>query len=132
MRELTSHKANGVNNGLKVLVLDEPGPGGACHRYHVTTTEYPPPVGGGMSHADLEKATAMNGAAHEIRFQKGPIHEAHVNGLTHEVLLAVLIDRLEGFQAGPFACRANGKALLSLRDALEALLSRTRERANRI
>ena len=46
--------------------------------------------------------TPNGGFCFEIRFQNGPIAEAGVNGLTHEALLAVLEDRLVGFQSGPY------------------------------
>lgn len=49
-------------------------------------------------------------------------------GVTNEALLAVVIDRLEGFQSGPFACDENQTALDHARDSLAALHSRTRER----
>ena len=53
------------------------------------------------------------------------------NGVTNEVLLAIVIDRLEGFQSGPFACDGNQKALDACRASLEALHERTRERLAR-
>lgn len=131
MRELTSHKVNGCNDGLKVQVLDKPGIGGACHRYHVTTVEYPSPIGGGMSSADLRKAMAMTNAIHDIRFQNGPIKEAGINGITHEALLAIIIDRLEGFQSGPYKCDDNQEALNHLLGAQEVLHRRTKARLAR-
>jgi hypothetical protein len=45
-RELTSHKVNGLNEALKIIVHGEPGPGGGYAKYHITTVETPPPVGG--------------------------------------------------------------------------------------
>ena len=113
MRELTGHKVNGVNDELKIEVLDQPGHGGACHRYMVF---FPNPK---VDNHYL------------IAFQDGPIKEVGTNGLTHEALLAILIDRLEGFQSGQYACQSNQTALDALRVAQEALLSRTRERAAR-
>lgn len=92
LRVLTGHKINPVNDALQVEVLDEPGVGGACHEYLITT---PPP----------------HGQAFAISFQHGPIAEAGVNGITHEALLAILIDRLEHFQAGPYANDYNAVAL---------------------
>ncbi len=83
-RELTSHKVNGLNEALKILVVDEPSQGNACHRYHITTVETPPPVGGGMSSEDLQKAMDMSKAVHEIRFQNGPIQETGINGISNE------------------------------------------------
>jgi hypothetical protein len=114
MRELTSHKVNGVNDGLKAVVQDEPGHGGACHDY---TIEWDGKKGGRQ--------------LYRILFQNGPIKEVGTNGLTHEVLLAILIDRLEGFQSGQYACETNQGALDYLRKAQEALLDRTRERLAR-
>lgn len=131
MRNLTDHKVNGLNEALEIQVLDEPGQGGACHRYHITTTETPPPIGGGMSKADLEKAEKMFGAVTDIRFQNGPIQEAGVNGISNEALIAVVIDRLRSFQAGQYACRENAIALTHCEDALMWLQKRTRDRMAR-
>lgn len=124
MRKLTGYKVNGVNDLLQVLVLDEPGQGGACHRYHITSS-----VGVIESEDDLARAEIAVSA--DLEFQNGPIGEAGVNGITHETLLAVLIDRLECFQRGPFACVSNSTALGHLRKALKVLLARTRARAAR-
>jgi hypothetical protein len=110
--ELTGHKINPANDVLLVEAVDDPGAGGACHEYRITT---PPP----------------HGKAFEISFQNGPIAEAGVNGLTHEALLAILIDRMEQFQAGPYANEFNASALDHLRAALGALLARTQERMAR-
>ena len=131
MRELTSHKVNHCNDGLKIQVLDEPGAGEANHRYHVTTTETPPAIGGGMSRESLEKAQQMLKAVHDIRFQDGPIAEVGTNGITHEALLAIIEDRLKSFQAGPYACRENAIALTHIQDAMHWLHHRTRERLAR-
>lgn len=110
MRELTGHKVNPANDQLTVTVLDEPGQGGACHEYDIT---------GG------------NAVPTHIRFQNGPIAEVGVNGVTHEALIAILIDRLEGFQAGEYANEYNDKALQKLKRAQEILQERTKERMAR-
>lgn len=109
MREISSHKVNPANDVLSVHALDGPGPGGASHRYDI----------GGPSFVV------------HIDFQDGAIAEAGVNGLTHEALLAILIDRLEGFQTGPYANDYNGAALDHLRSAAGCLHDRTRERMAR-
>lgn len=110
MRKLEDHKVNPVNDRLEVSVVDEPGSGGACHSYMIS--------GQGMK-------TVL------LHFQEGPIGEVGVNGITHEALLAILIDRLEGFQAGPFANVYNAAALSHLQAAQHELQSRTRERMAR-
>lgn len=105
MREITTHKVNGLNDELAIIVRDDPSHGGACHHYE---------VGGQL-----------------ILFQMGPIKEHGVNGLSNEALLAVVRDRLACFQAGPYACQPNADALASVIEAMEHLHSRTRERMAR-
>lgn len=111
MRKIETHKVNPANDRIDITVMDEPGAGGANHHYAVD-------VDGTESGID-------------VRFQNGPIAEAGVNGVTQEVLIAICIDRLECFQAGPFACGENALALAHLKDAQEALHSRTRARMQR-
>jgi hypothetical protein len=113
MRELNGHKVNGLNEALRISVLDEPGSGGACHHYKIEPT-------------DREVRNPV-----EIRFQNGPILEAGVNGVTHEALLAIIEDRLECFQAGPYAHKYNAEALEHVRGAQGALAKRTLERMDR-
>lgn len=118
MRTLTDHKLNGLNDALEIQVLDEPGQGGACHRYKIT---YAPdaPVGG-VDFVDTE-----------IQFQNGPIQDFGVNGVSGEALMAIQIDRLRSFQAGPCACRENALALTALEESLMWLQKRTRDRLAR-
>jgi hypothetical protein len=114
VREITSHKVNGLNDALKIEVLDEPGPGGANHKYRITMTPQVGPPG---------YFTAF--------FQNGPIAEADVNGISGEALLAIVEDRLKSFQAGPYACRENALALTHLQESMHWLHHRTRERMAR-
>lgn len=112
-RELTSHRVNGLNDKLKVEVLDEPGDGGACHSYSVTPTVGP--------------ASGVR-----IDFQNGPLGpESPPNGLSIEAILAIVEDRLVGFQSGQFACRENALALTHLQEAMMWLHKRTRDRMAR-
>ena len=74
----------------------------------------------------------VNGPDHQdITFQEGPIAEYGVNGISNEALLAIIEDRLAGFQAGPFACRENALALTKIQEAMHWLHHRTRERVTR-
>lgn len=123
-RELTGHKVNGVNDGLDVLVLDDPGSGGANHKYVIQ--QPPPPVG-----RRQDGITFVERVVVPIEFQNGPIKEVGINGITHETLTAILIDRFEGFQRGPYACDDNEEALGYFRKAQEAMLRRTKARAAR-
>jgi hypothetical protein len=119
MREITDHKIAGLNDALNITVLDEPGHGGACHEYRIAwypMNEGPDTVG------ENDK---------RIRFQNGPIKEHGVNGITQEALLAIVLDRLRCFQAGPYACTENGEAALFVQAALETLQKRTAARLAR-
>jgi hypothetical protein len=111
MRTLSAHKLPGLNDALTITVLDEPGPGGACHRYRISgipgVTSIPQTI---------------------IEFQRGPVLEAGVNGISNEALLSIVEDRLASFQAGPFACPENSDALDDIRSAIVTLHSRTRAR----
>ena len=112
MRELTDHKVNPANDTILVQVVDEPGQGGACHHYRV-------------SHPGIKTV--------DIAFQNGPINEigVGVNGVTHEVLLAIVADRLRDFQKGPYASRYNALALTHIEDAQNWLNRRTQDRMRR-
>jgi len=118
MHAITDHKLNGLNEAIEVTAMDEPGPGGANHRYSLRVISPP----GGY---DIVSGSVV------IDFQKGPINEAGLNGLSNEALIAVLIDRMRGFQSGPFASRDNDLALAHLEQALMWLHKRTRERMAR-
>jgi hypothetical protein len=128
MRELTDHIVEGdsSNHQLNILVADAPGAGGASHRYEITgfDTENNP------SRADHKGYCAIY-SRELVLFQNGPIKENGVNGITNEALLAIVIDRLRGFQAGPFSCRDNAIALTHCDEALMWLQRRTRERIKR-
>lgn len=128
MRELTDHIVPGdsANHQLIIEVLDEPGAGGAFHHYFITGFNTKTNV----SDPFVERHGTP--AEHStVLFQNGPIKEVGVNGVTHEALLAILIDRMKSFQEGPFACADNGYALEHLKAALSELQNRTRKRIAR-
>jgi hypothetical protein len=126
MREITSHRVNPANDKLTIRVADEPGSGGACHHYVISGFDT------ATNPSDPFTSAYGRPAIHStVLFQNGPIAEVGVNGVTHEALLAILIDRLTGFQAGPFACEENAAALANLDRAADALHCRTRARMAR-
>lgn len=102
-----------VNEALRIVAVDPPGPTGSHHAYHIS------PASGRAS------------AACFIQFQNGPIQEEGINGITNEALLAVVAHRLEAWQAGKFACEKNQAALDLTRAAMGAMASRTKERIAR-
>lgn len=118
-RELTSHKVNGLNDAIAVVVLDEPGDGGACHEYVLCIPN------------DAVNQELNASLVQRVTFQNGPIGEAGVNGFSQEALLAIVEDRLKGFQSGQYACRENAVALTKIQEAMMWLQKRTRERMAR-
>lgn len=116
MRELTDHIAeeDSVNHQLIIRVLDDPGEGGACHEYEIALVP---------GRNEIE--------GFPILFQSGPVAETGVNGVTQEALLAIVIDRLRGFQSGKYACRENAIALTHFEEGLMWLQRRTRLRIAR-
>jgi hypothetical protein len=146
IREITDHKTNGLNEAIEITA-GEPGPGGAPHKYNlIGRGEHIPNIG--------PRPFGVN-----LRFQNGPIKGIEdMNGITNEALLAVLIDRMRGFQGvppvhsapeitgvlttepkdyaaknlrAPFACRENAMALTHLEEALMWLQKRTLDRVKR-
>lgn len=77
------------------------------------------------------RRTADDELLAEIHFQQGPVKEDGVNGVMGEDLLLMVIDRLEKFQAGPFACSENALALTNLEQAVMWLRKRTLTREAR-
>lgn len=128
LRKLTDHVVSGdsANHQLELLVIDGPGAGGACHHYQINgfdAFDNPSNVKGDNQTGGPGRCTVL--------FQNGPIKEFGVNGVTQEVLLAIVIDRLRSFQAGPYSCRENAIALTHCEDALMWLQRRTSERIKR-
>lgn len=117
MREILTHKVNSLNECVKVEACDEPGSGGASHEYRISGVQGP---------LDNHPIPTI-----DIRFQNGPLNEVGANGITNECLLAVVIDRLQGFQKGQFACRENALALTKLEEAMHWLHHRTQARVAR-
>lgn len=123
MRTITDHIINPANDKLTVKVTDEPGAGGANHRYEISGFD----MRTNTSRWPMEESWC----GIELLFQNGPINEVGVNGITQEVLLAIVADRLRSFQAGPYACRENALALTKIEEALHWLQQRTIARMRR-
>lgn len=66
-----------------------------------------------------------------INFQNGVISENGINGVTIEALLAICLDRLQGFQAGKYPCKENQHAIDNLEWVMKELKSRTTKRLAR-
>jgi len=116
MREITTHHdGHGLAESLVIEAdeLDPPG-GMASHSYKVT-------IG-----ADFPKEVAT------IQFQQGPRGEAYSKpGVIDNVLLAIIADRMECFNAGPYSCRENALVLTHVQEAMFWLRHRADTRAKR-
>lgn len=112
MRSIFTHTINPANEAIRVDALDGPGPGGASHEYRVALPD---------------------GDEVLLQFQNGPVlaNGEGVNGLTHEALLAIVLDRMHAFQKGPYACRENALVVTKLEEAMHWLHHRTKEREMR-
>jgi len=138
-RIITDHILNGLNEAL-TITADGPGPDGASHRYDI------------IGKAEIIPGIGPRPFGVNLRFQNGPIGRnpdgttrlQDLNGISNEALLAVLIDRMRGFQfernpdgsfdeskRGKFACKENACALTHMEEALMWLHKRTRDRMRR-
>lgn len=104
----------GSHRFTQVFVIDEPGAGNASHHYRV-----------GAAGEEESPAFAV------IDFQKGPVKESGINGIHQEDLLAIVIDRLNSFQAGEYSCRENALAITKIEEAMHWLNHRTKARQDR-
>ena len=93
-----------------ILATDQPGPGGAHHRYQIVET------------GNLGRVLG------EINLQLGPEGEAGVNGVQHVDLLAIVQHRLDCFQRGPFASPINEVTCGAVGAAIASENTRTRRR----
>lgn len=106
----THHDGHGLNESIEIEA-DEPSNGGASHLYRCYIS--------GVLVASMQ-------------FQKGPRNEdGSTPGLTEAAALAMMIDRLRGFQSGPYACRENAIMLTKLEECLHWTKARADERAKR-
>jgi len=122
----THHDGHGLAERIEIEA-DERGPGGASHLFRVYVDI------SGTQHAYDSGCTGQaRMRVAEIQYQKGPrAEETSTPGVLDSVLLAIVADRMESFQAGPFAHPCNAAALAHVRQAMRELKMRADERAAR-
>lgn len=132
-----------LENQVAVQVLDEPGPDKSNHQYRIRTLPVNPDDPNNLNPSDQVRREAdfqdgMIPGVVDLQFQTtvtdivdGVETVKVVTGVTNEALLAVVIDRLRGFQSGPFYSQFNESAARHCESALEDLHVRTRERIRR-
>lgn len=112
MQKLDTIQKRGNLN--EVYRIDEPGPGGAYHKYQIRGDT---PYGTNLEH---------------ISFQKGPRSDREAqHGVLDCDLLEIVRDRLKCFQEGEYACQENDHALLFVEEALKWLNQRVENRIAR-
>ena len=111
-RQIHTHEINPTNREIKLFAVDPRGPFGANFHYRLGLT---------------------TGDTTDIVFQNGPVEPngIGVNGLTNEALLAVVLDRLQGFQTGEHRCRENAMAVTKIEETLHWLRHRSEARVER-
>lgn len=114
-RIITGHEGSTLNNAISIN-SDERDESGGAHRY-VARIDNPPHL--------------MPSVCCYVQFQKGPLKEAGLNGISDEALLAIVVDRLEGFNEGKYRCRENSLAITHIQEALHWLQHRTNSRQRR-
>jgi hypothetical protein len=122
MRELTDHKISKLNReNILVEAVDDPDVDGANHEYRIRVQKLAE-----TSEQQDEVISITN-----VKFQKGGLADVGVNGLTDQALLAIVLDRMRGFQSGPYSCRDNAIAITKMEEALMWMGRRYADRATR-
>lgn len=110
-RLLSDHEINDFNKTHILVHSVEPG-----HEYNIIVENGP---------NELTKSFVT-----KLTFQHGPVADG-ANGITDEALLAIVLDRLRGFQGTAFRCRENSLVITKLEEALHWLQHRAQERERR-
>lgn len=118
MEELTTIQKREKLN--RIYPGDEPGPGGARHRYFI------------IPDAERDIPERDRGLMFIIDFQKGPRNaQDSETGVCDQDLLEIVRDRLRAFQAGPMPCNETARALMYIEQALIQLNMRIEDRIER-
>lgn len=118
-RRISGHQINSFNREHLFIHADEPGVGGASHRYLLTVIN-------SEAEGDITRIPPT-----QLCFQNGPVQDVGFNGITDEALLAIVLDRLKGFQRGPFGCRENAIVVTKLEESIHWLRHRAEDREKR-
>jgi hypothetical protein len=117
MRHLEDHKVTTLNREcVTVRAVDAKDSDGAHHLYQIDVRD---PQKGSNIYRTM------------LMFQKGGLQDVGPNGLTDQALIAIVLDRMRGFQEGPYKCDENIPVILHLESVLEVFRIRAEERAAR-
>lgn len=123
-RPLSDHKNNKFNRlCVDVIAMDAPQSDGANHAYRIEVYKR-------FDGQDLGPDQGM--VAHcDLPFQNGGLKEVGPNGITDQALLAITLDRMRGFNDGPYRCRENSIIITKLEEAMMWMEKRSNDRSRR-
>ena len=104
-RKIVTHQINPLNNGLTLTHRKYATDNADCYQVSATELETFDAT------SNPTRASRLLRASVQMKFQSGDPEKDGINGITNEVLLAILRDRLENFQAGAYPCPENAEAL---------------------
>lgn len=116
MSLISSSSAEGIR--VHAMHTDEKGRNVEGHRYDVL---YETPKDGLLDGPPQSS----------LVFQYGPVGDHGNNGLQNEMLIAILVHRLEFLNRGDYECEENSHAIRHLQEALICLERRTLDRVQR-
>lgn len=123
LRNLNTHRIGGpfqdLNDKIAIGIIESDA-GGVGSRYQIGQ------VPETQRESDMLAYSPMT-----LFFQDQPEKVGGVRGATNEALIAIVIDRLEGFQDGQYPCQENSEAIIHLWQALRCLHNRTVNRVAR-
>ena len=114
LRQITHHRGNSVNN--RIIIQEE----------SVDDKGVPFDYRLAIDHMNGNSPLNGEGMYPTITFHSGPTE--NVCGITNEVLLAIVQDRLEAMQKTKFSCRENAIAITKIEETLLWLKKRTFDR----
>ena len=121
-RTLFDHKNNKFNREcIHVGAVDKPQSDGAHHQYVIEVVK--PAYTGDQQDQIVERC--------ELNFQNGGLKEVGPNGITDQALLAITLDRMRGFNDGPYRCRENSIIITKLEEAMMWMEKRSNDRSRR-
>jgi len=128
IEEQTHHDGLGLNDLITICAdARDPNAGNGSHHYTARID-----VSGTLYAIESGCTGQASEPVLDIRFQHGPRHDPKsIPGVTDTVLIAILIDRMRGFQSGPYSCRENAIVLTKLEEALHWVDHRARARLRR-
>lgn len=107
MRKISIHQGDLLNDQIILETYDDDKPDLANSKFQF----------------HIKSGTNWEVHGQPVKFHSGPLGlvdevEYHINGLSNEVFLAIVLDRLQSWQKGKYACKENEVASQKILEAL--------------